>query len=229
MFPGDTAVAPRIATALELLRGANVKAEAMLDLSCNDGSVTIEIAKAVGAKEVYGVDIDENALKLAAARGIKVFKCDLSRDPIPIDDESVDLVTALEVIEHLVNPDHMLREIRRVLKPGGALLLTTPNLASWVNRLIFLLGYQPYNAEVSTEILAGVPWKAHSFSKPSGHIRPFTLRALKELLHYHGFKVAKVVEAPGVNPPIKAFQLIDRIFSLRPSLARRLIVLAYKV
>jgi len=95
--------------------------------------------------------------------------------------------------------------------------------------LVFLLGYQPYNAEVSTEILAGVPWKAYGFSKPSGHIRPFTLKALKELLYHHGFRVAKVVGAPGVDPPNKAFQLIDKIFSLRPSLARRLIVLAYKV
>jgi len=127
---GDTAVEPRIAVALEVLRRVNVKAEVMLDLGCNNGAVTIEIAKAVRAREVYGVDIDENVLRLAAARGIKVLKCDLSKDPIPIGDESVDLVTALEVIEHLVNPDHMLREARRVLKPRGTLLLTTPNLAS---------------------------------------------------------------------------------------------------
>jgi hypothetical protein len=39
--------------------------------------------------------------------------------------------------------------VRRVLREGGYLLITTPNLASWVNRLVMLLGYQPYNCEVS--------------------------------------------------------------------------------
>jgi 2-polyprenyl-3-methyl-5-hydroxy-6-metoxy-1,4-benzoquinol methylase len=109
-------------------------------------------------------------------------------------------VLALEVIEHLLNPDHMLREARSVLRSGGSLVISTPNLASWVNRLALLLGYQPYNAEISTEIVVGVPWRARTFSKPSGHIRPFTLRALIGLLQYHGFKVAKVKGAPGVEP-----------------------------
>lgn len=58
------------------------------------------------------------------------FKADLSRDSIPLPDERVDLVLALEVIEHLVNPDHMLREARRVLRSGGSLVISTPNLAS---------------------------------------------------------------------------------------------------
>jgi len=135
-------------------------------------------------------------------------------------------VTALEVIEHLVNPDNMLREAHRILKNHGYLLLTTPNLASWVNRLVMLLGYQPYNCEVSTEIIAGVPWKARTFAKPAGHIRPFTLEALKEVLAYHGFKIIHVKVAPGVEP--RELRIIDTIFSLRPSLARRLIILARK-
>jgi hypothetical protein len=89
-----------------------------------------------------------------------------------------------------------------------------------------LLGYQPYNCEVSTEILAGVQWRDRTFAKPAGHIRPFTLRALKELLTYHGFKVIAVKGAPGVEP--KELRLLDPILSLKPSLARRLIVLARK-
>jgi len=122
----------------------------------------------------------------------------------------------------------MLREAYRVLRKGGYILISTPNLASWINRIIMLLGYQPYNAEVSTEILVGVPWRAYSFTKPSGHIRPFTLRALIELLRYHGFEVVKVKGAPGVYPPNKLFRLLDKLFSKRPSLARRLVVLARK-
>jgi hypothetical protein len=71
-----------------------------------------------------------------------------------------------------------------------------------------------------------VPWRAKSFAKPSGHIRPFTLKALKELLIYYGFKVLHVKGAPGVEP--RELRILDRILSFKPSLARRLIVLARK-
>jgi SAM-dependent methyltransferase len=120
----------------------------------------------------------------------------------------------------------LLREARRVLRSGGRLVISTPKLASWINRVVLLLGYQPYNAEVSTEIVVGVPWRTRTFSKPSGHIRTFTLRALRELLQYHGFTAAKVRGAPGVEP----WELapLDKLFSKIPSLARRIVVLARK-
>ena len=91
-----------------------------------------------------------------------------------------------------------------------------------------LLGYQPYNVEVSTEVLSGVPWRAYTFQKPSGHIRPYTLRALKELLMYHGFRIAKVKGSADVYPKYKSVSMLDKLFAKKPSLARRLIVLAFK-
>jgi len=219
---------PRIAKVLKLLRDESIKAKRYLDLGCSDGSVTMLVAETVKATEIYGIDIDSNVLKKAKLRGIKTIKADLSKDPIPLSKNSIDLATAFEVIEHLINPDYMLREVKRVLKPNGCFLITTPNLASWVNRIVLLLGYQPYNAEVSTEILAGVLWKAYSFTKPSKHIRPFTLKALKELLKYHGFQIVKITGASGVNPPHRIFRIIDKTVAIIPSLARRLVVLARK-
>ncbi len=71
-----------------------------------------------------------------------------------------------------------------------------------------------------------MPWKARTFSKPSGHIRSFTLRALRELLQYHGFKVVKVRGVPGVEP--RELAPLDKLFSKIPSLARRIVVLARK-
>ena len=217
---------PRVKEAIEVLKKFNIKANTYVDLGCGDGSIAVEIAKTINARMTYCIDIDDKALEKAKERGLIIHKADLSIDKIPLNNESVDLVTAFEVIEHLINPDNMLRESNRILKHGGILLITTPNLASWVNRIILLLGYQPYNAEVSTEIVAGVPWRARTFAKPSGHIRPYTLKALKELLKYHGFKVINVKGAPGVEP--KELRTIDHILSKIPSLSRRLIILAQK-
>lgn len=187
-----TSLIPRISEALKILRELKIKAHTYLDLGCGDGQITEIVVRIVRAKEVYGIDIDNGALKSAKLRKVKTFNLDLSKDKIPQNDNSVDLVTAFELIEHLINPDNMLKEVFRILKQGGYLLLSTPNLASWVNRIVMLLGYQPYNVEVSTEILAGVPIRAYSFTKPSGHIRPYTLRALKELLSNHEFKIMKI-------------------------------------
>ncbi len=217
---------PRVDEALTILTEMKIKAYRYLDLGCGNGEITGKVGKTVNAKEIYGADLDENALERAKDKGINVFALDLSKDKIPLDDNSVDLVTALEVVEHLVNPDHTLREVFRMLKPSGYALLSTPNLANWVNRITMLLGYQPYNAEVSTEILAGVPLRAYSFTKPSGHIRPYTLKAFTELLSHHGFKIKKISGAPGVYPKQLAF--LDKILSKKKSLARRLVVLAAK-
>ncbi|MGC8987878.1 hypothetical protein [Infirmifilum sp.] len=95
-----------------------------------------------------------------------------------------------------------------------------------VNRLALLLGYQPYNAEVSTEIVVGVPWRARTFSKPSGHTKPLAFRALRGLLQYRGFKVVKV----SVPSEVELGELahLDKLFSKIPSLARRIVVLARK-
>jgi SAM-dependent methyltransferase len=69
---------------------------------------------------------------------------DLESDPVPLPDDSVDLVLCLEVLEHFVfDPMHALKEINRILKPGGTLFLSTPNLASWKAAMSVLTGYSP--------------------------------------------------------------------------------------
>jgi len=114
----DVYLVPRVREALNILREYKIRATTYLDLGCGDGRITEEVARIVGAKEVFGVDIDHDVLEKARLRGIKTFRLDLSRDRIPLDDGCVDLVTAFEVIEHLLNPDNMLREAFRVLRKG---------------------------------------------------------------------------------------------------------------
>jgi len=60
-------------------------------------------------------------------RGIDVDECDFDCDPLPVVGGQYDVVVSLAVIEHLANPGHFLAEISRVLRPGGTLILSTPN------------------------------------------------------------------------------------------------------
>ena len=87
-----------------------------LDVGCGDGSLTIYVAKRLGAQRVYCIDIDDNALSIAKNRGIATLKLDVSSEHFPFADNTFDVITALDVIEHVLNPDNMLKEIFRILK-----------------------------------------------------------------------------------------------------------------
>jgi ubiquinone/menaquinone biosynthesis C-methylase UbiE len=112
-----------------------------------DGSLTSEVALLFSAEEIYGIDKNPDVLTEAQKKRIKYFICDLEFDKLPFSENYFDVITAFDVIEHLWNPGNMLDETYRVLKNKGLFILTTPNIASWVNRFLFFFGYLPYEYE----------------------------------------------------------------------------------
>jgi len=96
------------------------KGGALLDVGCGSGFFLMLTRRGVGLD--YGENVD-----ICVKRGLKALRANLEEDPFPFADSSFALVTCLEVIEHLKNPENMLKEIRRVLRGDGTLLLSTPN------------------------------------------------------------------------------------------------------
>jgi methionine biosynthesis protein MetW len=123
--------------------------ERILDVGCGDGNFSVLLQEACKAKEVYGIDISDKGVESARKNGVNAFQLDIDEENFPFEDDYFDAIFAGEVIEHLFDTDHFLDEVHRVLKPEGTFVLTTPNLAWWVNRLALLLGYQPYSMNVS--------------------------------------------------------------------------------
>jgi hypothetical protein len=121
----------------------------------------------------------------------------------------------------------MLDDIKRVLKPGGWLFITTPNLGSWFNRFSLLFGFQPVYTEVSTRANAG-----HMINlpgQPAGHIRMFTLRALKELVKREGFMIEEsfgIGLNPGMHSGHKWIYLVLNFIFSHPDLSSGLAILA---
>ena len=115
-------------------------ADVVLDVGCANGAHTLKAA--ARAKRVVGMDYDVGQLRVAAdtarSRGldnVQVFAWDLTR-ALPFPEGAFDAVLFLDVIEHLDERQPVLREIRRVLKPGGRLLVSGPNRESrWRERL----------------------------------------------------------------------------------------------
>jgi SAM-dependent methyltransferase len=159
-----------------------------LDIACHDGEKTTALMRRISADLTVGVDFEGAALARAHRRGIAAVAVDLNQKAsLPFPEASFDCIHAGEIIEHLFSPDALLREIHRLLKPSGYAVITTPNLASWRNRIALLLGWQPFGTEVSTEFHVGNP-RAYRGVLP-GHIRVFTARALRELAGKYGLAV----------------------------------------
>jgi SAM-dependent methyltransferase len=111
----------------------------VLDLGCRYGALT---SKYVVGNDVVGVDIDKEALDTAAELGIETIWAD-AEEPLPFDDETFDVVVAGELLEHVRDPDALVAEAHRVLRPGGTFVGSVPNAFRLKNRLRFLAGRQP--------------------------------------------------------------------------------------
>lgn len=77
--------------------------------------------------DVFGLDASPVAVASCAKLGIRAQAFNADRDAIPFEDDTFDVVLAFEVCEHLANPQFAIEEIRRVLKPGGRFVASTPN------------------------------------------------------------------------------------------------------
>jgi len=137
-------------------------ARVVLDVGAGGGTDLAAIQKIMPNAEMHGVDLDGSRLKAA---GFEAHALDLERDKLPFDDESVDLIVSNQVMEHLKEVFWVLHEMTRCLAVGGHLLIGVPNLASFHNRLLLLVGRQPT-----------------SLNNSSAHLRGYTKRDLLGLL-----------------------------------------------
>lgn len=210
--------ADMLANVLRLAPGA----ACILDVGCGDGFATEVAAQRNCQHHFVGLDWSARSLAQASQRGLAVLRAGLDGPSLPISSDSVDVVIMSEVIEHLVDTDTAVEEVHRVLRPGGSLLLSTPNLAAWYNRVLLLAGVQPVFSEVSLRSVFG----RHG-SQVAGHLHMFTLRALVEFLDAYGLACVRVTGARYHDVPA-VLRPLDRLFCRWPSAASILLVHARK-
>jgi methionine biosynthesis protein MetW len=149
-----------------------------LDVGCGDGG-TSGVWLDEHASSYAGVDISEGAVRMACDRGLDAQLISDAAE-LPFPDESFDVAVCVEVLEHLFEPQRALAEAQRVLRPGGRLIVTVPNIAHWRNRLdLALFGrWNPRGDHLSPT----QPWR-------DPHLRFFTVRSLANLIEQGGFEV----------------------------------------
>lgn len=109
------------------------KGAKLLDIGCGNGSLIQRLAKREW--DVRGIDFDEKAVKHCQSKGLNVTDGDLISQKF--NDSSFDVITLNHVLEHLFNPLEVINECFRILKPGGELVISTPNNNSWLYNKIF--------------------------------------------------------------------------------------------
>jgi methionine biosynthesis protein MetW len=202
----------------------------VLDIGCGRGTLIAALREKAPEISCTGLEVSEALCEMAKAAGIDASVYDLA-EPLPFAEGRFDAVILGEVIEHLFDPDAALDDIHRILRPGGRLIVTTPNLACWLNRVLLLAGIQPLFTETSTRKKYGRVFKllGQGSTLMHGHIRVMTTAALLELLRDRGYSVTDVSGYKFEDLKRNAVtSAIDGFFSRFPNLACGVIAVARK-
>ncbi len=166
----------------------------VLDAGCGDG---IQAAAISNKNRVIGIDISQTRLRRAQEIVNKGSFINGDLLSLPFKDNIFDVVLFLEVLEHLPGPIPVLRELRRIVKRGGYLILDTPSKTNIVDILLRLIGRNPPNWGLYLD-------KSHLFF--------YNMSEVKGLLKRSGFDCLKVRGAPclRINLPILEEYTWDR-------------------
>lgn len=146
----------------------------ILDVGCGDGHLLEKFAE---VHDCYGVDISKALLTIARKRGIRTYCVNLEKSRLPFPSNFFDVIICSEVIEHIVNTDNLLTELNRVLKSGGCLILTFPNVNQPISWIV--------------QIALDLP-PVYSARYKSPHVRDYTLRIVQKILSDFGFKTINI-------------------------------------
>lgn len=181
----------------------------ILDIGCGKKAELYKYK--INDDRYYGCDFwDKIDITVDHYTRVDLNEDDLSRK---FESESFDIIFCGEVIEHIFSPDSLIDEIKNLMHPESILILSTPNLGYWVNRLFLVFGISPLFLENSSEIKLGRIFKIFGqFNKTEGHIRLFTLRALIDLFKLKNLKVIKIISANIWK--IRTLDILDKVMSL---------------
>jgi SAM-dependent methyltransferase len=148
----------------------------ILDIGCASGEDLANIQQSAHKLnyqqklELFGVENYPEVQKIASEKGIQIIDINIERDTIPLDDNSIDIVIANQFIEHIRDIFWLFSEVSRVIKPAGLIIVGVPNLSSFYNRFLLMMGRQPGVIQIY-----------------GPHVRGYTYPGFKEFIEKDGF------------------------------------------
>ncbi len=182
-----------------------------LDIGCHRGT----FAKVLSARGLCVTGLDVWSPQPESDLPYVFSNCDLNNNDIPFPDGAFDFISALELVEHLIDTDRFLSDVRCKLRPGGIFVVSTPNICMLKNRFRVMFGLYPYALEFRNNI---------------HHVRLYNLQTLMWHFRKHGFEIMR---AEGINMLpwrvlqngwfVRSSHFLSR---LTPSLASNLVLVA---
>ena len=172
----------------------------VLDVGCSSGYLSRPLAES--GSTVTGLELDPEAAEQARAFCDQVLVGDVERMDLPFEPASFDAVVCGDLVEHLRDPRAFFARVRPLIKPGGRIVLSTPNVANWAIRLSLLFGRFRYSER-------GILDRTHA------HL--FTRKTLKEALEGAGYRI-EVLDFTAPVPGGRGERLAHAIGRVRPSL-----------
>jgi ubiquinone/menaquinone biosynthesis C-methylase UbiE len=170
-----------VAILQELPRGA------LLDVPAGEGALAARLIDA--GFDVRCFDLYPEIFQLD---GVDIHRGDLDAE-LPFSDQSFVYVTCLEGLEHIENPQQAMREFARVLKPGGQLIVSVPNILNIEERLKWLLhGYTSHFKPISRAAAARLQAEYHDRVEIAAHVNPIGYAELRYVLEKYGFEILSV-------------------------------------
>ncbi len=164
---------------------------ALVDVGCGSGSF-LSFVKNLKGCVVTGVESDPYRAGQAQQQGLSIIHG--SVDDMPRDQlGAYDIVTLLDVIEHIANPGRFLDSCRQLLRPNGLMIISVPNVAHWTVRLRLLRGFFEYAP-------VGI--------MDATHLRWFTEHTLRRFLERSGVVQLDVRHVPGLW--MKEYEVLPR-------------------
>jgi SAM-dependent methyltransferase len=168
------AVRHAIERELRLIRAPQNVKLTLLDVGCWDGSSTESYGRILDAR-TFGIEVFHREAQRARNRGIDVKEVDIESQPFPWPESSFDVIVVNQVFEHLKNVWLPMSEVARVVRVGGRLIFSVPNLSSLHNRAMLAFGVQP-----------------SSIRTFGPHVRGFAFSETRQFLEYGGcFRVRR--------------------------------------
>lgn len=184
----------------------------ILDVGCADLITTRKYLKDVGNYRLYAFDhfdfIDD--------KSVEYKKLDLENDNFPYKENFFDIIIAGQVIEHILNKDHLIEESYRVLRKNGLFICSTENIASFDNIISLILGQEPISqhtgAKFNTQSFLSPHFMEKIESNKYAHKNVCSYFGLKRLIKINGFKKIKMFSMGNICKVFeKVFQIYNRV------------------
>lgn len=174
----------------------------VLDVGCSSGYLSAPLADR--GNTIVGIELDPTAAREAEAYCEQVLVGDVESMEFPLEPRTFDVVLLGDVLEHLREPVATLSRLRRLLRPGGRLVLSTPNVANWAIRLSLLGGRWRYTNR-------GILDRTHT------HL--FTRATLREAIEAAGYVIDRIdFSAPSPGDSDTVDGAVRAVATLRPTL-----------